>query len=195
MALFRFTSETGPRHRIVGDGVVMRLPAAEDFEDWAALRTRSRSFLEPWEPIWNEDELTRRAFRQRVKRAETEAESDEAYAFLVFRSQDNALLGGVTLGLVRRGVAQACTMGYWIGEPYAGKGFMTRAVRAVSSYAFSELHMRRIEAACLPRNEPSRRLLEKVGFQREGYARQYLCIAGRWEDHLLYALLGCDLRR
>jgi ribosomal-protein-alanine N-acetyltransferase len=195
MALFRFTSETGPRHRIVGDGVMLRQPLAEDFEEWAELRSRSRAFLEPWEPLWNEDELTRRAFRQRVKRAETEAEGDEAYAFLIFRMADNALLGGVTLGLVRRGVAQACTMGYWIGEPHAGQGYMTRAVRAVSTYAVSDLHLRRIEAACLPTNEPSRRLLERVGFQREGYARQYLCIAGRWEDHLLYALLPGDLRR
>ncbi len=195
MALFRFTSETSPRHRIVGDGVMLRQPILDDFEEWAALRSRSRAFLEPWEPLWNEGELTRRAFRQRVKRAETEAENDEAYAFLIFRMADNVMLGGVTLGLVRRGVAQACTMGYWIGEAHAGQGYMTRAVRAVLTYAMTDLHLRRIEAACLPRNEPSRRLLERVGFQREGYARQYLCIAGRWEDHLLYALLPGDLRR
>jgi ribosomal-protein-alanine N-acetyltransferase len=174
---------------------MLRQPVNEDFEAWAALRSRSRAFLEPWEPIWQEDDLTRRAFRQRVKRAQEEADADEAYAFFIFRAQDQALVGGVTLGLVRRGVAQACTMGYWIGEPYAGQGLMTRAVRSVTAHAFTDLRLRRIEAACLPVNERSRRLLERVGFQREGYAREYLCINGSWQDHLLYALLAGDQRR
>ncbi len=195
MALFRFTADTTPRIHIKGDGVSMRAPMADDFEEWAALRSRSRSFLEPWEPLWSDDDLTRRAFRQRVKRAAVESDADEAYAFLIFRMQDQAMVGGVTLGLVRRGVAQACTMGYWIGAPYAGQGYMTRAVKAVARHAFEDLHLRRIEAACLPSNQRSRMLLERVGFQREGFARQYLCIAGRWEDHLLYAQLASDLRR
>lgn len=195
MALFRFATETTPRLKISGDGVMLRPPVTGDFEEWEALRARSRSFLEPWEPTWSDDDLTRRAFRQRVKRTQEEADADEAYGFFVFRTQDQALIGGVTLGLIRRGVAQAGTMGYWVGEPYAGKGYMTRAVRAVVAHAFGELHLRRIEAACLPTNERSRRLLERVGFQREGYAREYLCIAGRWQDHLLYAILQSDLRR
>lgn len=195
MALFRFTADTAPRAVIKGDGVMLRQPLMDDFEEWAALRSRSRAFLEPWEPLWSDEDLTRRAFRQRVKRAVVEGDADEAYAFLIFRMQDQALVGGVTLGLVRRGVAQACTMGYWIGEPFAGQGYMTRAVRAVAGHAFEDLHLRRIEAACLPSNQRSRTLLERVGFQREGFARQYLCIAGRWEDHLLYALLASDPRR
>lgn len=195
MALFRFAADTTPRVQIKGDGVMLRAPVLEDHEEWASLRTRSRAFLEPWEPLWSEEDLTRRAFRQRVKRAAVEADADEAYAFLIFRMQDQALVGGVTLGLVRRGVAQACTMGYWLGEPYGGQGYMTRAVKAVARHAFDDLHLRRIEAACLPSNHRSRSLLERVGFQREGFARQYLCIAGRWEDHLLYAQLASDPRR
>lgn len=195
MALFRFATDSTPRLRVAGEGVMLRQPVTEDFEAWASLRARSRDFLEPWEPVWGEDDLTRRSFRQRVKRAQDEADADEAYAFFLFRTRDQALLGGVTLGLVRRGVAQAATMGYWIGEPYAGQGYMTRAASAVVGHAFGELRLRRIEAACLPTNERSRRLLERVGFQREGYARQYLCIAGAWQDHLLYAMLASDLRR
>jgi [ribosomal protein S5]-alanine N-acetyltransferase len=195
MALFRFSNDNTGRSRLVGDGVMLRQPRNEDFEEWAALRSRSRAFLEPWEPLWSDEDLTRRAFRLRVKRAQDEAEADEAYAQLVFRTEDDALIGGVTLGIVRRGVAQACTMGYWIGAPFAGQGYMTRAVKAAIRHSFDDLHLRRVEAACLPTNERSRRLLERVGFQREGYARQYLCIAGNWEDHLLYALLSSDVRR
>ncbi len=195
MALFRFGSDPEPDPLVKGDGVYLRQPVLDDFSEWAALRAASRDFLEPWEPVWQEDDLTRRAFKLRVKRIETEAAADEAYGFFIHRMQDRALIGGLTLGLVRRGVAQACTMGYWIGEPYAGQGYMTRAVKAVARHAFDELRLRRIEAACLPANERSRRLLERVGFQREGYARQYLCINGAWEDHLLYALLAGDIRR
>jgi ribosomal-protein-alanine N-acetyltransferase len=195
MALFRFTTDSTPRLLVRGDGVLLRAPMLDDYEEWAALREASRAYLEPWEPIWGEDDLTRRAFRQRVKRAVTESEADEAFAFLIFRGQDNAMVGGLTLGLVRRGVAQACTLGYWLGGAFEGQGYMTRAVKAAARYAFDDLHLRRIEAACLPSNHRSRNLLERVGFQREGYARQYLCIAGRWEDHLLYALLASDPRR
>lgn len=195
MALFRFTADPTPRTIIKGDGVMLRQPVMDDFEEWAALRQRSRAFLEPWEPLWSDDDLTRRAYRQRIKRAVLESDADEAYAFLIFRMQDQAMVGGVTLGLVRRGVAQACTMGYWLGEPHGGQGYMTRAVKAVSRHAFEDLHLRRIEAACLPSNQRSRALLERSGFQREGFARQYLCIAGRWEDHLLYATLASDPRR
>ena len=195
MALFRFTTDTSPAVVIRGDGVELRRPLIDDFAEWATLRSDSRAFLEPWEPLWSEDDLSRRAFKLRVKRAATESDADEAYAYFIFRTQDQALIGGLTLGLVRRGVAQACTMGYWIGERYAGQGYMTRAVRTATRHAFDGLQLRRIEAACLPINQRSRALLERVGFQREGFARQYLCIAGRWEDHLLYALLASDIRR
>ncbi|MGL4437678.1 MAG: GNAT family N-acetyltransferase [Bosea sp. (in: a-proteobacteria)] len=195
MALFRFTADTTPRTIIKGDGVMLRQPMMDDFEEWAALRQGSRAFLEPWEPLWSEDDFTRRAYRQRIKRAVLESDADEAYAFLIFSTQDRAMVGGITLGLVRRGVAQACTMGYWLGEDFAAQGYMTRAVKAVARHAFEDLHLRRIEAACLPSNQRSRALLERVGFQREGFARQYLCIAGRWEDHLLYATLASDPRR
>jgi [ribosomal protein S5]-alanine N-acetyltransferase len=192
MALFRFTQDTARPPIVRGDGVYMIEPRLDDFEEWSSLRAASRDFLAPWEPVWHAEDLTRRAFKARIKRVETESAADESYAFYIRRMQDKALIGGVTLGLVRRGVAQACTMGYWIGEPFAGQGYMTRAVKAVARHAFDELHLRRIEAACLPANQRSRRLLERVGFAREGYARQYLCINGAWEDHLLYALLASD---
>ena len=112
--------------------------------------------------------------------------------FLLFRSDDNALVGGLTLANIRRGVAQAGSLGYWIGAPFARQGYMTAAVRALVPFAFGTLRLHRIEAACIPANAASIRLLEKTGFQREGYAREYLCINGVWQDHLLYARLKDD---
>ncbi|MFC5066682.1 GNAT family N-acetyltransferase [Flaviflagellibacter deserti] len=175
-----------------GEGVTLRPPAGGDFEEWSDLRGRSRAFLKPWEPIWPADDLTRSAFRRRLRRYADERRSDSAYCFFVFGSESSLLLGGLTLSNIRRGVAQSCTLGYWMGEQFAGKGHMTAAVRAVVPFVFDRLALRRIEAACLPTNTASIRLLEKVGFVREGYARQYLCIDGIWQDHLLFALLRDD---
>lgn len=194
MALFRFAADPPPRPLIRTQNLVLRAPLAGDHAEWAALRQESRAFLTPWEPLWTEDDLTRTSFRLRVKRAIREFAADEAYALFIFDARSETLLGGLTLGLVRRGVAQACTLGYWMGQPHAGKGHMTEAVRGAVKFAFSELALHRVEAACLPHNEPSRRLLERVGFQREGEARSYLRINGAWADHLLYAMLASDLR-
>jgi ribosomal-protein-alanine N-acetyltransferase len=191
MALFRLGPPSENATFVRGEGVFLRPPDMRDFEAWAGLRERSRAFLTPWEPTWPGDDLTRSSFRRRLRRNQQEIDNDEAYPFLIFRD-DNALLGGLTLGQVKRGVVQAATLGYWIGAPYAGKGFMSRAVRAVIGFAFSTLRLHRIEASCLPNNEASIRLLERAGFIREGYARAYLRINGAWQDHLLYAVLESD---
>ncbi len=177
---------------IRGEGLYLRASEMRDYVEWAELREKSRSFLTPWEPLWPIDDLTRASFRYRVRRHAEEMARDEAYSFFIFREEDDALMGGLSFGHVRRGVSQAATLGYWMGEPYAGKGHMTRAVRAACVYAFEKRGFHRIEAACLPTNEPSKRLLERVGFKQEGYARSYLNINGQWRDHLLYALLETD---
>lgn len=191
MAFFTTTfAETPPA--IEGDGVYLRQPQMSDFPEWAALRERSRSFLEPWEPIWPADDLTRSAFRRRLKRYVEDQRTDQAYSFFVFRSGGDVLVGGVTLSNVRRGVAQASSIGYWMGAPFARQGLMSRALRALIPFSFNNLRLHRLEAACITTNAASIRLLEKSGFQREGCARQYLCINGMWQDHLLYGRLRDD---
>jgi ribosomal-protein-alanine N-acetyltransferase len=192
MALFRFPSEPPSRPLIRTPNLYLRAPQASDHAAWAVLRMESREFLTPWEPTWNEDDLTRASFRLRAKRAAREISTDEAYSLFIFETGTETLLGGLTLGLIRRGVAQACTLGYWMGRRHAGRGHMTEAVRGAVRFAFSDLALHRVEAACLPNNEPSRRLLERVGFQHEGLARAYLRINGNWADHLLYAALSSD---
>ncbi|TCR61065.1 GNAT family protein [Bosea sp. BK604] len=192
MALFRFSTDPPTRPLIRTPNLILRAPQATDYAAWAVLRMESREFLTPWEPVWNEDDLTRASFRLRVKRAAREIATDEAYSLFILDAQSDALLGGLTLGLVRRGVAQACTLGYWMGQRHAGKGHMTEAVRGALRFAFSDLALHRVEAACLPNNDPSRRLLERVGFRREGEARAYLRINGHWADHLLYGILSSD---
>jgi len=192
MAFFRTVSSNETLPAIAGAGVTLRVPQGGDYAEWAALRESSRDFLVPWEPTWPADDLTRGAFRRRLKRYAEDLRNDLAYAFLIFRSEDDALVGGLTLANIRRGVAQAGSIGYWTGAPFARKGHMTAAMRALVPFCFGTLRLHRLEAACIPDNTASVRLLEKTGFQREGYARNYLCINGVWQDHLLYARLKDD---
>ena len=194
MAFFRTANFSDPIPILEGDGVMLLTPDPGDYAEWAALRDASRGFLAPWEPTWPADDLTRAAFRRRLRRYAEDQRSDQSYAFFIFRSSDQVLLGGLTLANVRRGVAQAGSLGYWIGEPYARRGHMSAAVRALLPFAFGALGLHRVEAACIPSNVASIRLLEKSGFAREGYAREYLCINGIWQDHLLYARLKDDFR-
>ncbi|MFZ5792241.1 MAG: GNAT family N-acetyltransferase [Pseudomonadota bacterium] len=178
--------------RLEGRLVYLRPPARIDYERWRDLRESSRAFLTPWEPTWTADAHSRANYLRRVKFAAEEWRTDQSYNFLIFRQADDALVGGVTLGQVRRGVAQTASLGYWIGEPYARRGYMTEALACLIGYAFGELGLHRIEAACLPHNEASRGLLAKLGFKEEGRAREYLRIDGRWQDHVLFALLASD---
>lgn len=175
-------------------GIHLRPPNMGDYGAWAELRARSREHLVPWEPQWARDELSRDAFRRRVRHYQRELREDLGYAFFLFRDMDDTLLGGLTLSNVRRGVTQACAVGYWIGQPYAGRGHMTRALSGAVRFAFDELKLHRMEAACMPHNSASIRVLERNGFQREGLARRYLKIDGVWQDHLLYATLVDDPR-
>src|SRR2546421_2896324 len=194
MAFFRTVSFSEPLPTIEGDGVYLRAPQMSDYSEWTALRETSRAFLTPWEPTWPPDDLTRSAFRRRLRRYAEDQRTDQAYSFLLFRS-DEVLVGGLTLANIRRGVAQTGSLGYWTGEAYAQQGIMTAAVRALIPYAFSSLRLHRLEAACIPTNAASISLLEKTGFTREGYAREYLCIDGQWQDHLLYGRLKDAARR
>ena len=177
-----------PTLNLQADGLLVRPPEQADFIAWSSLRAISRDFLEQWEPRWPEDDLTHASFRYRIRRYHKEIERDEAYPFFIFREADNTLLGGLTLSNVRRGAAQTATLGYWMGAPYAGKGIMLTAVRLVTRHAFERMRLMRIEAACMPENQPSMGLLEKAGFEKEGFARSYLNINGQRRDHVLYAL-------
>jgi ribosomal-protein-alanine N-acetyltransferase len=189
MALLEWMHEAaGPV--VEGEGVLLRPPRLSDYVVWAGLRERSRAYLQPWEPTWPEDDLTRPAFRRRLSIYAREMEAGNAWPFFIFADADQALVGAITLSNVRRGVAESGTLGYWIGQPFAGQGHATAAVRAMVAHAFDELKLHRVEAACVPANLASRRVLEKSGFVLEGQARAYLKINGAWADHLLFGIVN-----
>ncbi len=172
---------------LASNRIVLRPPVLEDFPAWVELRQVSRNFLEPWEPEWSDAEFSRHNFRLRLKAYRDWAQAEQALSLFIFESSTPKLLGGITLGNIRRGVQQSGTLGYWIGAPHARQGFMSEAVKLLVAYGFAELNLHRIEAACLPRNLASRALLDSCGFKEEGLALSYIKIAGKWEDHVLYA--------
>lgn len=188
----RFFGAAPPPFRTVGPRVVLRTPEREDFDEWAILRAASRGFLAPFEPSWPSDAVTRSGFRRRLQRYAIDWRSDQGYSFLLARRTDRVLLGGISLSNVRRGVAETASLGYWIGERFARQGYMTDGLKLALGFAFERLRLHRVEAACLPHNQASRRLLQRSGFREEGYAKEYLSIDGRWQDHVLFGLLASE---
>ncbi|WP_248305237.1 MULTISPECIES: GNAT family protein [unclassified Devosia] len=170
---------------------MLRLPQHGDYDAWHQLRRSSRDFLKPFEPRWTEADLARRVFASRVKRAREEAEQGSDYSLFIFHPQGDrqVLVGGITLSNIRRRAAQFVTLGYWMGQQWAGQGLMTEAVGVTLPFVFDTLDLHRIHAAFLPGNMASRRVLEKNGFVEEGFAEKYLQIDGRWEDHVLFGLV------
>jgi len=180
--------------RIETERMTLRTPVHSDYVPWSQLRRESADFLTPWEPSWASDHLTRKAFSNRVYWASRSVAAGTAMPLFLIRRSDNTLIGAITLDNIRRGPAQAGTLGYWIGQPYARQGYMREAIEAVVHHAFHRLDLSRVEAACLPENVASRGVLERCGFKYEGVAQSYLQIDGRWRTHVLYAALRPDRR-
>jgi len=174
-----------------GEKVILRLPQLGDYDAWARIRGDSRNFLEPWEPSWSTDALSRTAFRRRLRRYSRDVRDERGIAFFIFRREDGALVAGITLSNIGRGVTQSCSVGYWTGER---QGYMTDALSAVIRFVFEGLRLHRLEAACVPTNLPSRTLLQKCGLTEEGAAREFLCINGVWQDHILFGMVSTDPR-
>lgn len=193
--MINFPFSKAPSVYLKGERIYLREPRWDDYRQWAQLREKSRTFLTPWEPTWREDELEKSSYRLRLRHYNDEARSGLSWSLFLFRNSDHTLLGGITLGNIRRGVTQSGQIGYWCGAPHAGQGYMYDALKLVIPFAFGELRLHRLEAACIPSNLRSVRLLEKAGFLLEGTLRSYLKINGRWQDHLLYSLIEGEERK
>lgn len=194
MSLLSFDfGRVAPKPPLIAAGALyLRAPDVEDHDAWARLREASRLHLTRWEPDWKSEQATADAFRLRLRTYERQYKSRAGVAFHVFQREGDRLVGGVTLSDIRRHAAQSATIGYWIGAAFLRRGFGLAAVEAALGYAFDELGLNRIEAACQPGNTASRSLLSRAGFTEEGFAREYLFINGGWRDHVLYARLARD---
>jgi len=192
--MWSFFRNRAPGVTLAGPRVTLRAPVARDARAWAELRQQSQEFLTPWEPTWPPDGASRAAFHRRRIQIRDEWRAGTGHGFLIFEREKDILVGGITLSNLRYGVAATGSLGYWIGEPFARRGYMTEAIGCVLDHGFGDLDLHRVEAACLPHNDASRGLLLKCGFLEEGQARGYLKIDGRWRDHTLFAILRGDPR-
>lgn len=172
--------------RVQSRRLILRPPRRGDYAAWAKLRETDRARLEPVEPLWPADALSREDWDRRLRAWQTGWRNDRAYVFLIYALRGGALQGGISLTHVRRGPSQAASLGYWLGEDAEGQGLMTEAVETLCVWARDALGLARVEAATLPDNMRSQGVLRRAGFEREGYARAYLEIAGRRRDHVLY---------
>ena len=195
MSVLRLSRSERDESHLLGPNVCVRPPEGRDWQAWAELRTASRDFLVPWEPSWASDAHSRATYRRRLRRQQRDANDDLAHSYFLIRRADEALMGGITVSNVQRGVAQSCSVGYWIGESFPGGGYMTEGLTCVLEHCFSSHGMHRVEAACMPNNNASQALLKRCGFRGEGYARKYLKINGAWRDHLLFAVIASEWRR
>lgn len=172
--------------------VDIRPLAFEDAAALLALRVRNRSFLEPWEPARPEGFYSLAAQAALVADSVRAWEQGRSYRFGIVAGGE--LVGGVSLNDVVRGVFQSAHLGYWLDEAHGGRGIATAAVRLAVAYAFGEAGLHRVQAAVIPRNAASLRVVEKAGFREEGLALRYLRIAGVWEDHRLFAITAEEAR-
>ena len=177
-----------PSLSLSGDRVAIRHPERRDLKQWIDARTQNKSYLQPFEPRWPDDALTPAAFYRRLSRQKRDIRNRTACPFLIFRLDNLQLIGGINLNNIARGAAQYASIGYWLDEQSQGQGYMTEAAMLALGYAFGPLKLHRINAGCVPHNGRSKLLLNRLGFEEEGYARNYVQINGEWQDHLLFGL-------
>lgn len=153
--------------------------------------SRNRDDLQTWLPIRHENYYT---LERQVGILTTKAalfEADEEYRFLLFKRDDNEkVIGEFGFSNIIRGAFDSCFLGYQVDKNEHNNGYITEALEAGIKFIFSEKKLHRIEAHVMPRNMPSIKVLKKLGFEEEGYSKNYLKINGEWEDHLRFALLN-----
>ena len=180
---------------ITGQKVILRPPQYSDWKSWADERKKNKLYLQPWEPLWSINELERSSFVKRVRMFERLSHNDQAYSFLIYKSDNEDFIGEVNISNVQRGIIQSCTIGYWIAKDCEGKGMMSESLELVKEFIFNELKLHRIEAACLPHNMPSLKVLLKNGFIKEGTARKLLKINDKWQDHTVLSFILDDFKK
>ena len=177
-----------------GDNVLLRPPQYSDWTNWSKVRKKNKLYLQPWEPLWSPGELERSSFVKRVRMFEKFSTNDEAYSFLIFKNENTEFIGELNISNIQRGIIQSCSIGYWIAKKYEGLGMMSESLELVKSFIFNQLKLHRIEAACLPHNSPSLKVLLKNGFKIEGTARKLLKINNKWQDHTVFSYLYEDYK-
>lgn len=176
-----------PDH-VAGTAVDLRAFTLADVGELVDLRLRTREFNTPYEPRRSEAFFTEAGQRAEVQRDLDAWETDRMYAFAIVERESGRICGRVALANIVRGAWESCTLGYFVDEACNGRGYATEAVGLAVGFALGPARLHRVQAAVMPHNLRSARVLEKNGFEREGFAPRYLRLDGEWRDHDLFAL-------
>src|SRR4051794_22746982 len=179
--------------RLATDRFELRLPDESDVPQILAYRRENADYSEPFEPVRAADHLTDAYWLRKVETDRADFDAGQAVRMMLFEPGPSApALGIVAFSTIIRGPLQSCFLGYALAEKRQGKGLMSEAVRMGIDYMFAKMNLHRISANYLPHNTQSAALLKRLGFTVDGYARDYLLIGGRWQDHILTSLLNPD---
>ena len=171
--------------------LVLQLGRPADIPAIVRYYQENAEHLQPWEPAWPPDFLAEAYWPARIEHAHREDAAGLAHRLFVRpREEPRRIIGTLSLTQVQRGAAQTCTIGYGLAAAAQGHGYMREAVEAATLHCFHNLGLHRVTASYMPRNRRSAAVLHHCGFRIEGYARDYLQINGRWEDHILTARLS-----
>lgn len=176
---------------IVSARLLLRLANQDDIGKIIDFYSHNQSFFAPWHRRWAEDFLTESYWQKQVEKDFQGFESDKSLKLWIFeKATSKYIVGHVNFDNFVRGAGHFCFLGYNLAESQQGKGYMTESVRVAIQYVFEELNLHRIMANYMPHNQRSGNLLRRLGFVVEGYARDYLLINGRWEDHIQTSLIN-----
>jgi len=182
---------------VVTERLVLRPPRTTDVAELRRVMRANYEHLRPWSvaPVPGEDPSSLASVSRTILRNRREWKRGQSFVLMVTpRGNEDRIIGRVALGGVLLGAFQNAYLGYWIDSEHQGRGLMTEAVRATTMFAFRAAALHRVQAAVMPRNTSSQRVLDKVGYRREGMAERYLCIAGAWEDHVVFAMTAEEWR-
>lgn len=176
--------------KLVGEQIYLRFYKISDSSELAGLHTRNREFFQRVSPLIPEDFYTEEYQKIRLQQALKKTDEGQLYAFGIFLKATDKLIGDISLTQIARGDIQSCYTGFTLDKEHNGKGYTTEALQLVVDFAFKELKLHRIEAGAMPDNIASIRVLEKVGFKKEGIAKENLKINGKWTDHQILAIIN-----
>ncbi|WP_017317009.1 ribosomal protein S5-alanine N-acetyltransferase [Mastigocladopsis repens] len=180
---------------ITTERLFLRLASKEDIPAILTFYAENKTYLTPFSPPWSDNFFTQEYWQNQVENNYLEFINDISLRLFIFsKNSQKIIIGLINFSNFVRSAAQYCNVGYGLAEVEQGKGYMTEALQAAIQYVFQELNMHRIMANYMPHNQRSGNVLKRLGFVVEGYARDYLLINGKWQDHILTSMTNPNWR-
>ncbi len=170
--------------------LIIRMPVIKDSANILAYYNRNIKHLKPFEPLRPPDFYTISYWKKHIKSSRKEYKTCKSMHLLIYKKDNEKLIGMLNFTAFERGTIQSCRVGYSVDKEHCNQGFMKEALEAGIKHVFDRCNLHRVQSAYLPHNTASEKVLSAVGFQKEGIARSYLLIDGRWQDHIIASVIN-----